>query len=433
MRERLPDLTRFRSVGVDTSWVMSQDALNVLVSVLSFTLIVHAFGPENYGAYLGAYGIIAPLTGLAWNGVALTILQRGRQDHQDPVVVARNAFSLTLSVGLVVSLAAIALANVWVPSLTLTEIVFLVTGEMLGAAPILLSGSLVQVTDGIPAAARVRMGMVGLRAATLVVLKVTGLLTILNLGMSVTAVFGIYAAWLVLFRLPRSGIRVTIGAPTRDYANTAAAFAVPIIASSIQMDSDKTALNYYGYQKTAGLYGTAFRLVQFAAIPINSIEAVAFHRFLDSDHTMKGQQVRRAAKSAAVTLSVSLVAAVSLFVAAPLVVKIAGNQFVGSVVMVRWLVLWLPVYAITTAPINGLMALKRLGTRAAILIASGILSVACYIAFIPSMSWKGGLIGTIVGELFTAIIGWSALLYFQRLHDARIDATTPQPTAVATP
>lgn len=423
MKDRIRSLDdRFRSLGVDTIWMMAQDGILVLVSLLSFTLIVHAFGPAEYGAYIGAYGTIAPLTGLAWNGVALTVLQRARQEGHDPSIVARNGFSMTLTVGFFMSALAIVLANVLVPKLGLTEIVFLVAGELVGAAPIALTAALVQSTDGLAAAAKVRITMGLLRALTLVGLFVTGNLTILSLGVSLFVVFGLYSAWLIFVRLPRSGVHVGLARPEVGYAKTTFAFSVPIVAASVQMDSDKTALNYYGFERTAGLYGAAFRLVQFAALPINSVESVAFHRFLDSDADERGQQVRRAAKSGAATFALSLVAAGAMYLLAPLLITLAGDQFGGSVTMVRWLLLWLPVYALSTAPINGLMGLGRLGVRASVLIASGLVSVACYIAFVPTMTWKGGLIGTIAGESFTAIVGWLALVYYQRRHDATLDA-----------
>lgn len=422
MNARLQGLNRFRSLGVDTVWMMAQDGLMVLVSLLSFTLIVHAFGPGEYGAYIGAYGIIAPLTGLAWNGVALTVLQRARQEGRDPSEVARNGFSMTFIVGSFSSVLAVTLANLLVPSLTVPEIIFLVVSELVGTAPIALSGALLQSTDGIPAAAKVRITMGLLRATVLVALFATGNLTILSLGITVSIVFVSYAAWLITVRLPRSGVHVRLGRPSADYAKTAFAFAVPIVAASVQMDSDKTALNFYGHEKTAGLYGAAFRLVQFAALPINSVEGVAFHRFLDSDADERGQQVRRAAKSGAVTFTLSILAAGAMYFLAPLLIHIAGDQFGGSVTMVRWLLLWLPVYALSTAPINGLMGLGRLGVRAAVLIASGIVSVACYIAFVPTLTWRGGLIGTIAGEMFVVVVGWIALVHYQRVHDRSLTA-----------
>lgn len=60
--------------------------------------------------------------------------------------------------------------------------------------------------------------------------------------------------------------------------------------------------------------------------------------------------------------------------------------------------------------------------RAAISLASGALSLGLYIALIPRLSWKGAVIGTIVGEVFLAAVGWTALIRAQRRFDSGVDA-----------
>ena len=110
-------------------------------------------------------------------------------------------------------------------------------------------------------------------------------------------------------------------------------------------------------------------------------------------------------------LGLSIVLAIGILVCRPIVHILIGEKFRAAEDMIPWLLPFLPLTAVSNAPSNGLLGLGRLGVRASIYATSAVLSLGLYIALIPVFSehWKGAVVGTIAGEAFLAIAGWSAL------------------------
>lgn len=106
-----------------------------------------------------------------------------------------------------------------------------------------------------------------------------------------------------------------------------------------------------------------------------------------------------------------------LWLVAPLLRIVVGDQFGGSVTMTWWLVFWLPCRVMSLPPLSGLLGLGRLGIRLVVLIASATIRMVLYLIFIPKLGWEGAVIGTVVSEICLAVFGWSALLWAQRERD----------------
>ena len=75
------------SFANDVMWSLGFDGMTVVANILAVFLLIPILGDEGYGAYLGLFGIIGPLGGLAWAGVGLAALQRIVRDEQDPAAV----------------------------------------------------------------------------------------------------------------------------------------------------------------------------------------------------------------------------------------------------------------------------------------------------------------------------------------------------------
>lgn len=413
---------RLKSLGVDTVWAGITDGAMLVVALLTFTLVVRSFGQEDYGAYLGAYGIVAPLTGLAWNGVALTALQRLIREGEAPSRVASQCFTIMLPIAAFSMLSILALGALLVPRLGWLDFVGLAGAEIVGSAVVGIAASTAQGVQSFGAAARVRLAAVLLKAVTVIGLYATGNLTIRGIGFGLMAVMAVLSLYLLTVYLPSIGVRPRLLRPERTFVRDVGSFGLPILVSSIQSDGDKTALNAYGMAATAGTYGAAFRVVQFAMMPINAFDHAVFQRFLSHDPNARDQHLRRAKHSAGFTTGLGALLAIGLFLMAPLLPVLAGEQFEESTSMVRWLLLLIPMYAVSTAPMNGLLGLGHIRLRASIFAIAAAVSIACYAALVPSLSWVGGLVGTLAGEGTVAAFGWYFLVKRQREHNDDLDA-----------
>lgn len=410
-----------KSLGRDTMWAAINDGAMLVVALLTFTLVVRSFGQEEYGAYLGAFGIVAPLTGLAWNGVALTALQRVIREGESPSLVASQCFTIMLPVAAFSITAVLLLGSLLVPTLSVFDFVGLAGAELVGSAIVGVTAAIAQGVKSFGAAARVRLAAVMLKAVTVVALYLTDTLTIRGIGFGLMGVMACLSLYLLTVYLPSLGVKPRLMRLSKPFVRDVGSFGLPILVSSIQSDGDKTALNAYGMPAVAGAYGAAFRVVQFAMMPINAFDNAVFQRFLSHDPLAKDQHLRRAKFSAGFTTGLGIVIAGVLYFMAPLLPILAGDQFEESTTMVRWLLLLMPMYAVSTAPMNGLLGLGKLQLRAIIFGIAAFVSIACYVILVPSLTWVGGLIGTLAGEGTVAVLGWYYLFQKQREHNDALD------------
>ncbi len=425
-----------RSLGVDTLWALANDAFLLVATMASFLLLASELDTDGYGEYAGLYGVIGPLGGAAFAGTTLAVLQRSIRDGDGATSVARSSLSLGLLAGSVMATAAVTIASFTIDGLSVTQMALIAAAELLAAATVWISASLLQTVAGLPAASKLRICMSIIRFCVVTSLWGLGALNITNLGATLLVCYSILATITLTVVLPRHGIPVSFGLPRRDFAGASAAFAFPMSASLIQTDGDKVVMNYFGQEDTAGEYGAAFRFVMFGLLPLKALDFAAFQRFLPHDEQATGVHLRRSLGFIKLSTVLMIPIAIVLYVTAPILPKLVPGSadFSGSTEMIRWLILFLPLISVSTAPNNGLLGLGRTGVRAANYASSAVLSLIIYITLIESMSWRGAIIGTIVGEIYLAAIGWGTLVYFQRRHDASVAAgptPTPEPAPVA--
>ena len=79
--------------------------------------------------------------------------------------------------------------------------------------------------------------------------------------------------------------------------------------------------------------------------------------------------------------------------------------------MTRWLAPLMIVRGFTHFPLNALMGLGHTLARLWCIVASATVAMVLYITLVPSMSWKGAVIGSYFG-------GWAAFV-----HDGRHSTT----------
>lgn len=421
LRAAVREQARSGSLLTDSVWGLAHDGLQLVVTFASFIVLGRKLGAANYGAYLGMFGVIGPISGLTW-GTYLAVLQRALRERDDPQIVASSAVTYALLMGAAAAALASIVGLLVIPTLDVASIVLISVSELILFSAAYVSAALVQASHGYAAASRVRIAIAPAKLIVLGVLLAFDAVSVRNVATGSVIIFGLILTTLLVAVLPRYGIRPRPTVPSRDLVTTSLTFALPMSAASVQSDGDKAVLNFYGMQSAAGLYGAAGRIVSVGMMPLRALDSAAFQRFLPHDPSLKGQHVRRTLKYCRLSLSLCALIGVSLFFAAPHLGFLLGDGFEGSESMIRWLTLYLPALAVSGAPLNGLLGLGKVRTRAAISLASGALSLGLYIALIPRLSWKGAVIGTIVGEVFLAAVGWTALIRAQRRFDSGVDA-----------
>ncbi len=412
------------SFANDLFWSLCFDGFSVIANVVAFWLLSKNLAPAGYGAYIGLFGIVGPLGGLAWAGVGLAALQRIVRDEHDPVKVARAMLGQGMALALGGTLVAITIARFAVRTLSLFEISSIVFAELMALTIVMISSFILQGVKGVPAASRLRLVVLVIRVVVVVTLFFTDRLTIAALGVSTSILFSLLSVWVLMRSLPAVGLPVLPGGFGKDDSKIALSFSVPLVGSSLQLDGDKTVLNAYGMEDVAGIYGAAFRVINMAYTPIRALQSAMHNRMLPHDASDHGLHVRRAKRFAWMNIITIVPIGVILFFAVDLFEPIIGEDFAESAPIARWLLIFLPIKAVSSVPLAGLLGLGRTTTRAWVMGIAATISLGLYIVLIPSLSWVGAVIGTVVGETVLLILGVERLVTWQRRSDAGEDLVT---------
>lgn len=406
----------FDGLAEDTLWGGALDVMFVMSSVLTFFLLQFSLSRASYGALFGLYAIVAPLGSLTFAGPGLAVLQRRIRYQEEPSDILRSILSLTLGIGVVTSAVAVGLALVFI-ELTPVEIVLIVASELFVSSTVFVCSRLIQIAVSYPAMIRVKMVLVVLKAVAVTGLFAIDALTIRNLALTYVLLYGAYVVWLLARRLPAVGYRVRLGRPSIYVVKSTAVFAVPMSASSLQLDGDKFALNVFNFTGDAGIYGAAYRVVQLSSLPLRVLGAAAFHRFLPDDATAPGHHLRKSARLTAFMFGVGLVTAAGMYAATPLLDPFFSDEFDEARTIVPWLLLTVPLVALSGTPMNGLLGLGRAKERAVVYLTSAAVSLALYLVFIPGRGWPGAVMATIGSEVYLAVASWIAIIHYQRIAD----------------
>lgn len=413
----------------DTAWALATEFVMLVSVTLSFWLLVDRLGAEAYGGYVGLFALIGPAIAFAHSGVTLTIFEHIAGEREDSRHVAAACLTMVLLLGSGLTLLITGLASALVPNISVVTALLFVASELLVGSIIMTSIALIQATEGYAPAARLRIMATVARASVLVALAIAGDLSLRNLSI---AQFSI--ALVVLLAVRRRvegslGIERRFGPLQAAYFKTTALYSVGVTSSGIQADSDKVVMTNAGLLGDAGRYGAAYRIINLAQLPINAIIASTHLSFLERDAATQNQ-VERAKRYSLVVLIYTLPVVGIILVAAPLIPRVLGSDFDGTVKMVRLLTPVVLLRGLSPFPSNGLMGLGLNRLRTAILIGCAALSLALYIPLIPEYSWRGAIVATWITESFMTIVMWGTLLWAQRRADATGAAPLREPVVV---
>ena len=170
----LIDRLRGSGLAAESAWGLVLELATLLGMVLSFTLLGRSLGPAGYGGYASLYAIVGPLVTLAASGVTLALLQHVVRDGEPLAQTARSCLTLTLALGVLLTLVGTGIAALVVESLTAVAITTILLTEFLTSPMVHVAATTVQAATGFIGAAKIRLVLVIVRAVVLVLLFVVG-------------------------------------------------------------------------------------------------------------------------------------------------------------------------------------------------------------------------------------------------------------------
>ena len=419
------DKARHGGLASESAWGLGLELVTMLGMFVSFALLADHLGPEGYAPYVALYAIVAPLVTLAASGVGLALLQHVVRDREPLERTARSCITLTFVLGAALTVVGGLIAFAIVDGMSVVAMVTLLVTEFVTTPLVMVAAFAVQAETSFKMSAQIRIVFMSIRMILVIVLFLAGSLNFTSLGVFSLASTAVFAV-VVLRHVSRMyGFAFVPGKVDVHHFRTNVVYSVGISAASLNNDGDKIVLAANNFKVDTGLYGAAYKIVNLGLVPVSSLVSSSHRRFLEHEEGVKGQHLRRAVKFAAVSGAYGLVIAVVMMAGAPLLPVLLGDDWEGSVTMIRWLSPLVLFRSMAMFPINALMGLGKTFARSVIIVANAAVAMGLYIALIPSRSWKGGVYGTLISEVLLLGSTWTALVIYQRRADREIDASAP--------
>jgi O-antigen/teichoic acid export membrane protein len=381
------------------------NAIRVLLQAGTLVLMARVLGAEGYGLLAGTVAIyitFGQFAGLGTGTALVRHLARGGELHGKLLATCR-AFSIT---GLML-FALVWPASVWLFGATLspTTLACFAIAELIVAPTLLpfayrylaserlfVSGMLLTVG---PAA---RFTAIAITAA----LGLSTLSAFAALYLGCFAAAAIVTAMLVWPRRHVGSMRYGLLATIRE--------GLPFVVSSAAVTAggelDKTIMLRSAGSALTGQYAAAYRIVQAAALPVNSLVLAVTPRLFKST---EGVNANYAITLVTVTIAYAVFAATLIWILAPLLPLLLGVQFSNSITLLRLMCALLVTSSVRQMIVAQLTASNRQHARNWIEGLAAILTILAMVLVIPSFGAVGAIIIAAAADVAVGIGSWMAL------------------------
>jgi len=406
----------------DTGWATVAEGATLGSSLVVFYLVTTRLGPGQFGYFAGIQSLVAALSMLSTAWVGLLLLQEVVRESRPAATVFATCLTLSLGAGGLATLIALVVGPWLLPGLAVPMLLLFVLAELLGAGLLQLAAALLQALDRFSASVAARCSLLVMRVIAVLVLALSGHLTLGTLAVTYFAL-SLLAGTLALLVVRRAcHVSLRPARPNRAELRSGMSYAGALVSFAVQEDADKLLLVRLADPVTAGLYAAGYRAVQVAIVPLRALANSSHRTFLQNDPDATGEHLRRSVRFTGIAAAYALVAVVVLVVGRRFVPDLLGEAYRDSVPMIGLLAPLVLFRALSLFAFNGLMGLRRNGVRLGIISAAATVNALLNLVLIATYSWRGAAVATLIAEVVFTVGTWVALVVYQRRHDAGVRA-----------
>ena len=399
-----------------------------IAQLVTFAILARTLGTEQFALYVTITAFTNVAVQICGLGAQESLVRRVAQDPADYPRMIGHSLLLTFGTGLALMIVGMIVLPLIVPVST-DELVNVGTiGLLLLSTVIILrlvslaTASYIARSNFIVANS-VEVGFALLRmAAALLGCLVFGVTTVAGWSVWFFAahlVFGVIAVVLI-WRLgkPRYGI-------VRDEIKIGALFSTQFIFKAIRQNTDLLVLGMFTGPEVVGSYGVARRVLDSSYLSVEALNRLIYPgsavALLSGFHSAYG----RVRKVAAAALVLSTLAAASVFVLAPLMPVLFGNEYPSMVGFTR-ILCWVVIpMAASSVVLEAFGAAGRQDVRAMVYNSANVVA-AVLVAGATVLAGVDGAFGSsYLVEVLTAGVAWTVLMRFVRVDRDRSLSAIP--------
>jgi O-antigen/teichoic acid export membrane protein len=390
-----------------------------LLQGIYFVVVARLLGVTEYGVFAGAFAFVNLAARYSTLGTGTVLVRYVSVDRNSFAFYWGNILLVTSGGGVIMALILHLAGSHFLNPASAAIVLLAALANCFGTQ---FSTCAAQVFQ-----AREQMGISALLNLSTNLLRTLAAITLLLLFRRVTAwqwavvstvvsLLGAAAAVtviLVRFGMPRFSADLL-----RRRSMEGAEFAFASSTTSAYNDLDKAMLSHYGMNGANGIYTLAYRAVDIASMPIYSLMAAAMPRFFRKGVDGLPEAAAFARRLWRPLVMFSVLAALGLFLIAPLIPRFTGNSFAEATVALRWLCLiplFRGVHEITGSALTG-AGLQRY--RTATQVAAVALNLVLNLWLIPLHGWRGAAWSSLATDGALGAMNWATLrLLVSRSHE----------------
>jgi O-antigen/teichoic acid export membrane protein len=414
-------------------WMSVGYGLRLAIQALYFTVIARCLGASNYGAFIGVaalVGVAAPFGPLGTGNLLVQEVSRDRGLFAGVwgAAIATTAVTSSALIALVLLLSHFILP----PTILFRLVAVVAIADIAAMNFITISGQAFQAFEQLKWTAAINfLSTAGRLAGALVLVGFNrhpsamqwGYLYCGSTVVIAATAFCLVTAKLAAPRVPRRRTWTDI--------REGLYFSVSVSAESIYSDIDKTMLARLSTLEAAGLYGAAYRIVDVTFVPVLSLLSAAYPGFfrhgkggiLASMHYGRGLLKR--------ILPYSLFASVAIWVGAPVVPWVLGNEYAHATEALRWLAALPLLKTFRSFAADTLTGAGHQGLRTLIQLGVAAVNILVNLWVIPAYGWRGAAWASVGSSALLWVALWGAANHLAgRAHSLIQQAAVPAAEAV---
>jgi O-antigen/teichoic acid export membrane protein len=397
---------RFRS-GIlhNASWMLFAQILQLAGRMAYFVIVAHVLGPTGYGTFVSCSALVATIAPFASWGTGEVMLKYAARNRKVLPVYFGNAFLVTIASGSLLTLFVLLIRSWVLPaSATVPMVTAVAIAELLAVQMTNICLHAFAALEQFRRYTQLMAWSTGVRLlAALVLASSTATPLLWAYLYAASAVIATACGVIAVSRCcawPQ--FRLMLLAPS---VREGFHFATATASYSIYNDIDKTMLARLNTVESAAIYAVAYRFIEGALLPIQSVAAAAYPEFfrrgmhgVTSTFAFARRILRR-------TVIYGVGTAIVLFLAAGLVPSVMGRAYTESALALRWLCL-LPViksaHAFLTDTLTGANFQWQ---RSLSQIAVAVFNVLINLWIIRAFAWRGAAWSSLLTDsVFAALL-----------------------------
>lgn len=399
-----------------TLWMLLAKAIRVVLQAGYFVIIARALGSEQYGAFMGVTSLIAIVAPfVSWGGGDILVKHAARNRALFNEYWGNALLLLLTSGGVFFILVLLGSQFIFSTKISLTVVLLLALSDLIFLRILDTATKAFIAVEMLNMAAQIGI-FTTLKnfVATLCFISFfdkPGLITWAWLYFFCTAISALISVILVTLKVGYPKISLS-----RIKPELAEGFFFSISLSSLTVsnDIDKTMLTRFSTLDATGIYAAAYRLIDVAFVPVSSLVAAAYAKFFQQGATGISGTLKFAKSLSLNAGAYGIFASVMLFIFAPVVPYILGDEYVAVVEALRWLSPLIFIRSLQYFGADTLTGSGFQGVRSAVQITFALLNVLLNLWLIPLYSWKGAAGATLISDCLLMLSLWVVVFFIDR-------------------